>query len=125
MIECTLCKTQLDPESEGGIAVRILNFMDGSYRHSWDSLSEGQTFMVGNKTVQVVKVRDGWDDGLDSDTSSYSHQGETFDAHVVLKVGDFFYKKSGTGDSYGEVSWDGDFGPVKLTVRTVEVYDFV
>lgn len=125
MIECTLCKSTLDPDSEGGIAISLLNFIDGSYRHTWDSFTEGQHFSLNNGLVaEVVKVRDGWNDGLESETSSYSHQGDTFEAFVVFKVGDFFYKKSGTGDSYGDVSWDGDFGPVKLQVRTVQVYDF-
>lgn len=51
-------------------------------------------------------------------------QGTTFEAFVVLKVGDHFFKKTGEGDSYSDITWAGLTTPVIPKEKTVVVYDF-
>lgn len=123
MITCITCGTDLEPGSVGAIAVKVKQYADSNY--GWGYFDEGDTFTIDGQKAEVVKVRKAWNDGGDdSEDYSYARQGQTFDAFVVVKVGDLFFRKSGTGDSYGEVSWDGDFGPVQMKSKQVTVYEF-
>jgi hypothetical protein len=122
MITCTVCKSNLAEGSEGATAVELMRFVESNY--GWDNFDENETFMMHGQEGKVVKARKSWNDSGTGDDYSYLHQGDTFEAFLVFKVGDFFFKKTGTGDSYGEVRWDGDFGPVEMKSKTVTVYDF-
>lgn len=51
-------------------------------------------------------------------------QGTTFVTHVVLKVGEHFYKKTGEGDSYSEIVWAGPVKPVTPKTEMRVVYTF-
>lgn len=126
-INCPLCKTVLEDGSEGDIAVRLQRSIEDT--GGWDrypAFKLGMHYMIDGKyDAEIVAIKDSWDDGLDSDTSAYSHQGDVFEAFIIFKVDDFFYRKTGSGDSYGEVSWDGTFGPVRVQKKIVEVYEYV
>ena len=124
MITCVTCGTNLEPGSAGAIAVKIQEHADANY--GWNYFDEGDTFTIEGQKAEVVKVRKSWNDGEEEDDVDYAYarQGLTFDAFIVVKVGDLFFKKSGTGDSYGGVSWDGDFGQVQMKSKQVTVYEF-
>jgi hypothetical protein len=122
MIECTLCKSRLEEGSLGALAIELQEYVNSKY--GWGNFDEGETFNLRGQLCEVVKVRKSWNDSGSGDDYSYLHQGDTFDAFVVIRIGEFFYKKIGTGDSYGEVSWDGDFGPVEMKAKQVTIYDF-
>ena len=119
-MKCTLCASEISPGSVGEISLLLKRHLDSRY----EAERVGYKFNFNGYTAEIVKVKDSWDDGLESETSSYAHQGETFEAYIIYKVNDFFFKKAGTGDSYGEVSWDGGFGPVEAKPRVITVYEF-
>lgn len=55
-------------------------------------------------------------------------QGSEFDAWVVIKVespsdGILFFKKNGTANSYGTVTWGGRFQQVKAVEKIVTVFE--
>jgi hypothetical protein len=82
----------------------------------------GYKFKAGDFscTVEAKQIDPGYaPNGYDG---AYS-QGETFETYVVISVGDTFFKKTGTGDSYGEVSWDGEVKQTKMTEKVVRVLE--
>jgi hypothetical protein len=87
-----------------------------------ESYPIGKTFLAGDYTAKVVaKVTDpgypanGYDGAYE--------QGSEFETYIVLEAEGQFFKKTGTGDSYGEVSWDGDLLPATVKEKVVKVYE--
>jgi hypothetical protein len=119
-IVCTVCESELEPGSVGALAVQLFDAVSDR----WYSFNEGDKVPFAGGVAEVVKVRDGWSDSDGDIDYSYTRQGQTFEAYVVFKVGEYFFRKEGTGDSYGEVSWDGNYGPVQMKSKTVTVYEF-
>lgn len=123
-ITCPTCQSMLDDNTAGAIAVKLLTHIESSWS-GWDAdWEKGQHYRAGDIDAEIVSVKDSWVDELDSDTSAYAHQGETFEAHIIFKVGEYFFKKAGTGDSYGEVSWNGPFRAVAAKAKTITVYEW-
>lgn len=87
----------------------------------------GKEFTIGDYSASVVAKKVTYDSG-EIDRDGYYDgelpQGSTFNCFVVLNVDGDYFKKTGTGDSYGEVSWDGELRPVTKTVKTVEVFEY-
>jgi len=82
-------------------------------------------FTAGNYPVLVVDKKTTYETGDIDRDGLYDElpQGSTFQAHIVFQVGDNYFKKTGTGDSYGDVSWDGDFRLVTVKEKIVKVYE--
>ncbi len=108
-------------EKNGGWG--IFEYPPGATYHN--AYPKGKQFTIEGWTAEVVDSKIKYDSG---DISDYYDgdlpQGTTFEVFVVVKVGEGFFKKTGTGDSYGAISWDGDLLPVVPKVKTVEVYEF-
>lgn len=82
----------------------------------------GYTFQAGNYTAKIVEIKrdpgypaNGYDGAYD--------QGTTFESYIVVEVDNEFFKKVGTGDSYGSLNWDGDLLPVKVSEKVVKYYE--
>lgn len=124
---CPMCNTALTDDNPAFVAAMIqeagLDWNDfGQGR--WKSYNVGDTFTIskdiGTAEVVAVKLYDGppgWGDGD-------LPQGTEFDAYVVLKVGEHFYRATGKGDSYNDITWTGVVLPVKATPKNVTVYEF-
>lgn len=126
MTNCPMCFSEISDDNPAVIAAMIeaagLDWEDfGPGR--WKGHGVGDTFAItGVGSAEVVSVKlyngpPGWSTGE-------LPQGTEFDTHVVLKVGEHFFRKTGKGDSYNEITWNGTVLPVKATVKTVTVYDF-
>jgi hypothetical protein len=50
-------------------------------------------------------------------------EGEGEHVHLVLRVGDRYFKKEGYYASYDGTTWDGDFREVKPAEKTIMVYE--
>lgn len=134
MKSCPYCDSVVADDSPVFVAVTLerelrdqwyLADRDGNF-YSWGI---GKILHVGDLgDVEVVdkKIRalpeeftEGYYDG-----GTTLPQGTTFEAYVVLKVGDNFYKKTGEGDSYSDITWSGPVVPVKPKAVTKVVYSF-
>lgn len=62
---------------------------------------------------------------VDKQTTAVESQGDDNQSvWIVVKVDGRFYKKHGTGDSYGEVSWNGFLKEVFPKEKTVVAYEY-
>lgn len=82
----------------------------------------GYSFLVGSNSAKIVERKttpgypaDGYDGAWD--------QGTEYEASLVIEIGDSYFKKTGTGDSYGDIAWNGDLKPVKVSEKIVKVYE--
>jgi len=130
MSECKLCGTQL-PASHPAVILAELETWVKS-KGGWDIFESedtryglypvGKEFSVGNRFASVAdkKMTPGYPpNGYDG---AYE-QGTEFEVYVIIKVGEQYFKKSGSADSYGEVSWDGDLKTVQPREKTVTYYE--
>jgi hypothetical protein len=131
MPACPTCNTELTNDHPALVLEALLTWIDTN--GGWD-LFDSEDYSVGddlrmpdtneNKvTVEIVALKTTYDSG-DVDVDAYYGesalpQGSEFDTYVVFKIGELFFKKTGTGDSYGRVSWDGDLRQVEATTKTV------
>lgn len=123
MTQCPTCNTEL-PSNHPAIQTKLLlEFVEKAGGWSvFESYEEGQR-LPGLSAISIAAIKPTYDSG-DIDIEGYYGesalpQGSEFQAYVVFKIGDTFYKKTGTGDSYGDVQWDGDLRQVEATSRTV------
>jgi hypothetical protein len=91
-----------------------------SYENFHEVLSNGATVMTVDK-----HDKDTW--GPQYYEGEYP-SGSEFPAFVILKVegetnGPIFFRKNGTANSYGVVSWDGMFQEVKAVKKEVTVFE--
>jgi hypothetical protein len=131
MKNCPTCNTPL-PESHSAFDLEaILAFVKkegGWHRFEEGAYNQIKNFTLANgKKATVAASKTSYDKG-DIDVKGYYGesalpQGSTFDTFIVIQVGDAFFKKTGTGDSYGEVSWNGDLMPVKAQQKTILVFE--
>lgn len=132
MQKCPLCFTEV-PDDSPAVLAEIID-KEVSW-HSFESDSAQYGKPIGHKfnipgvgIAEVVAKKAKYDTG-DLGTGYYGGeselpQGTEFDVFVVLKVGENFYRKTGTGDSYGEVFWTGNVRPVQGVAKTVIVYEW-
>lgn len=121
-----MCSTALTDDNPAFVAAAIqeagIDWNDfGPGR--WKSYNVGDTFSIrglGTAEVAAVKLYDG-PPGWNGDELP---QGTEFDAYVVLKVREHYYRVTGKGDSYNDISWTGIVLPVKAQPKTVTVYEF-
>lgn len=131
MQNCPTCNTPL-PENHSAFDLEAIQaYVKASYGwHIFESpkYKEGTTFTLPNGKVALVAASKITYDKGDIDVEAYYGesalpQGSEFKTHIVIKVGDAYFKKTGHGDSYGEVTWDGDLMPVKVREKTVLVFE--
>lgn len=134
MTECPYCKSEIDDDNPALLCEKIdeaLKSMWGSFESDNDlyGYPVGKKFTIdgiGRAEVVDKKVRvdisefaTGYFDGSDE-----LPQGTTFLTYVVLKIGETFFKKTGEGDSYSEITWAGAVKPVTPKTETRVVYTF-
>jgi hypothetical protein len=130
-IKCPYCNSEIEDSNPVLALEAIKTYVE--QKGGW-SIFESARYDVGTElpmgevTGRIVASKTSYDPG-EIDRSSYYDselpQGTTFEVYVVLSYRDGFFKKTGTGDSYGEITWDGELRPVTLKTKVVEVYDYV
>lgn len=92
---------------------------NGSYETYRETLSNGTQ-------VTTVARHDTTTWGPKYSDDEYE-QGSEFECFVVLKFegpdGKLYFRKNGTADSYGRVSWNGLFQEVKAVTKEVTVFE--
>ncbi len=130
MVKCEYCQTELPENHPGVIAQRLDEHVNWGQLESDSAVygyAVGRTFTVNGLTVEVVAKKlkpaiDELEDGYyDSGEGAYS-QGTVFGVYVVIKCQGNYFKKSGTADSYGEISWNKALRPTTPTTRTIVEY---
>ncbi len=134
MATCPLCTSEI-PNDHPAL---LLGTLDKTVKEmgGWDAFEGddtrwgkpvGSTFKVGSRTAKVEAKKTSYDAGDLSEYASYYDdelpQGTTFTTYVVIEIDGSYFKKTGTGDSYGRVSWDGDLNLVTPTEKLVKVYE--
>lgn len=92
----------------------------GQYKNWERELSNGATVQVWDK-----HSTESW--GPKYYDGEYA-QGSEFEAWIVLQIveadgTELFFRKLGTANSYGQVSWDKPLQQVKATEKTVQVFE--
>jgi hypothetical protein len=87
-----------------------------------ESRTAGYTFNVGSWLANVEAVKDTPGYPTNDYDGAYN-QGETFEAFIIVAIDGTYFKKTGTGDSYGEISWDGLLKVVVPTTKMVKVFE--
>lgn len=134
MSECPLCKSAL-PSDHPALTLAAL---DKAVKEmgGWDNFEGddarwgkpvGSTFRVGARTAKVEAKKVSYNAGDLAEYASYYGselpQGTTFETFVVIEIDGSYFKKTGTADSYGTISWDGDLKIVVPTEKTVKVFE--
>jgi hypothetical protein len=124
-INCPTCNTELPNSHPAGAVDAFLTWVEanGGWTTAFEDRAVGWTLNFNTIPVEVVGLKTTYETG-DVDVDGYYGesslpQGSTFDAYVVVKIGDFFYRMTGLGDSYGDVNWNGTFRRVEAIQRTV------
>lgn len=94
----------------------------GGWSYIENSVDVGESFTADGFTAKVVARKT--DPGFPANGYDGAYeQGTEFEAFIVVEVDGKFFKKTGTGDSCGDVSWDGDLLPATQTEKVVYVYE--
>lgn len=136
MQNCPYCQNAIEPTNP----VLLVDKIEKALKNEWHFAEEdsqayywawpvGKKFDisgVGEAEVVAKKIKA---DASEFETGYYDGgselpQGTTFETYVVLKVGEHFFKKTGHGDSYSEVVWNGPLRPVTPKTETRVVYTF-
>lgn len=130
MNKCPYCNSEVDESNSVFILPALLKYIK---KYGWGMFESDHSYPVGKQftfdgysaTIAAKKIS--YDSG-EVDVSDYNGdsalpQGSTYNAYIVFKVGNNYFKKTGTGDSYGDVSWDGDLIPVQVKTKTIEVFE--
>lgn len=121
-MECLKCKYELLLSTE---------------LHDWDTAYDGDwncgDYTMFERTLANGAVVQTWDK---HDVSTWGpqyyegeyEQGSEFPAWVVLRVvetdgTELYFKKQGTANSYGRVSWDKPMHQVRITEKVVQVFE--
>lgn len=126
-MECIKCKY------EGLIAEVLYDNWERAYEGDYDWTSRGGTYntfhaeLSNGGTVETIDKHntESWGPGYGD--GEYM-QGSEFDAWLVLKVvnpdgTELFFRKEGTANSYGNVSWHKPLRQVKIVEKVVQVFE--
>lgn len=135
MATCPYCQSTVEDNNPVLLADKIDKALKSQWFHAEGDSTNGYDWPVGfafdiahigraevvakKIKADVEEFQDGYYYG-----GSELPQGTTFEAYVILKVGEHFYKKVGEGDSYSEITWVGSVLPVKPKTETRTVYVF-
>lgn len=127
MYQCPMCKSEIGEDNPAVGLAELNNYVKTTA--NWDQMESdrsfpvGKTFSVGGRHAQIAAKKTSYTfDDLDDPQYGLT-QGDTFETYIVVRVGDNYFKKIGHGDSYGEITWDGDLVPVTPKVKTIEVFE--
>jgi hypothetical protein len=126
-MQCPTCQTELPASHPAFDRQVVLDYVKNRLGgwDSFESASKNATWNLSNgKTLRLVDSKTDYDTG-DIDHDSYYGelpQGTEFDTFLVFQVGDAYFKKTGTGDSYGHISWDGELTNVTPVEKVVLVW---
>lgn len=125
MASCPTCNTVLDDNHPAFKLQYLLEWIEKS--GGW-AIFENVKYVVGTPItavpgVTIAAIKSTYETG-DVDVEGYYGesslpQGSEFETYIVFQIGDLYYKKTGTGDSYGDVDWNGDIKQVQATTKTV------
>ncbi|OKI54556.1 hypothetical protein [Micromonospora sp. CB01531] len=132
---CPYCDSEVWPDNPVFVATLLERELDRQWGKA-ESESDYYGWPVGKRidlkdglTAEVVDKKIKVDLSELADGTYYGDgqltQGTTFQVYVILKVGENFYKKTGEGDSYSDITWAGPVVPVKPReeVRTIYVFE--
>jgi hypothetical protein len=97
--------------------------LNGGRNNHWTNLVRDVTYRGHEVVIEQVATKPAgvsmteWDE-------SYP-QGTTFDAYVLFRINGRFYRATGEGDSYGDITWHPHLQEVKVKTKTIEVYEVV
>lgn len=124
---CDFCGHSIDPNGDAANAKRFFSAMTGSDFSSVALRNEVESIVEkGNVSALLVAKKAGLDVGelTDGYYGEYP-QGTTFEAYLVFRIGDSFFKKFEEGDSYGDVTWSNGLNNVRsVNPVTREVTDY-
>lgn len=123
MATCPMCDSEI---ADNNRALKQVSLEETVSRlggwSSFESCNVGYPFTAGPYKAKLEAAK--LDPGYPPHTYDGSYeQGETFEAHIVIEVEGDYFKKTGTGDSYGEINWDGSVKPVVATTKLVKVFE--
>lgn len=122
MSNCPTCHTELPGDHFAIIGKTLEDFRDWSAYESTYSFPGGKTFNIpGLGDVKLVKKSTECG-SLDSYGDIPS--GVEFETFIIFEINGRYFRKEGTGDSYGRVTWNGTFKEVFPKAKTVTVYEF-
>lgn len=123
MATCPMCNSEIANDNPALKQAALLSVVESQGGWSrFEGRSVGYTFLAGgfHCTVEALKLDPGYPkNGYDG---AYE-QGTDFEAYVVISVEGTYFKKTGTGDSYAEISWDGQVKQAKVTEKVVRVFE--
>ncbi len=123
MATCPMCNSVIandNPALKQAALVLAVESAGGWSR--FEGRSVGYTFRAGEFTCNVEALR--LDPGYPKNGYDGAYeQGTDFEAHIVISVDGAYFKKTGTGDSYGDISWDGAVKSVKVSEKIVKVFE--
>ena len=133
MKNCPWCASEVSEDNQVFVAQQIENANLSWYQAENDDLRYGmpigRKLDIGNGLTAEVVAKKVAAVATEFETGYYDGgttlpQGTEFKTFVVLKVGENFFKKEGTGDSYSDITWDGPVRPVKPSTKQITVYEF-
>lgn len=107
------------------LACDLHNFILENY--TWDALLRLKRQSTPYGDIAIVSSKT---ERSDYDSYGEYDQGSSETVWIVFRLepphgaAERFFRKEGTADSYGEVSWDRTFREVKATEKTVTVYEW-
>ena len=114
MTSCVHCGTELAADHPYLLGEKLANYSYGW--ESWADEKDGAQVSVpgvGVVTVVAKHTMYGEDQGEDDRP-----------VFIIFEINGQFYRKNGTADSYGEVSWNtGGFLPAVKKIVTKEVFE--
>ncbi len=129
MQKCQYCQSELPDNHPAFIAKELnstLNWTSIESDSNYNGYPVGKIFMSGKYTIEVMAKKlkpelDELEDGY-SEEGAYP-QGTTYNAYIVIKADNNFFRKDGTADSWGEISWDSALRTVTPTTKTITEYN--
>jgi hypothetical protein len=125
---CPTCNTELDTSHPAYNLTKLIDYVGNNHWGMFEDYSVGDAVTVPGATVpiRIAAIKGSYDTG-DVDVEGYYGesalpQGSTFNTYIVFQIGNQYYRKTGTGDSYGEVSWDGDIRGVTATEKVIKEF---
>lgn len=120
---CPTCNTELPIGHPAATLEKLLVWVEanGGWATAFEDHSVGDKMF--NDKLEIVGLKTTYDTGDVTVENYYGEsslpQGATFETYIVVKIGDLFYKLTGTGDSYGDVVWNSQIKQVQATKKIV------
>lgn len=110
--KCPTCDAPVAPDDALNLGATLEEARDW---YSWPAAPSKFTLWFRGSPIEVNLI--------DRNVIAYEEQGNETEVWLLFRIEDKFYKKYGTGDSYGDVDWDGPFKEVYKSEKVVTVYE--